>query len=419
MKMRVLLMGMLALLPLAEASATTTYRQITLEQAIVRVLEGSPRLQSADFEARAAAERIQQARLAAPYRLGIELENVVGTGVAGGGDVMESTLSLARVLEFAAKPDLRAGVARQEARLLRDEQDARRLDVLADTARHFLAVVADQERRVVASDTLELAQRVRQAVERRVRAGKTPAVERRRAAIEFTRSELELNKTEHELVVSRRNLAAMWGDRQPDFSAAQADLFVLGPVGPFGELERLLERNPDLVQLATQQRLSEARLQLAEAGRRADIEVSGGARYLSGTDDMALVLSASMPLGTAARARPAIDVARLTGQGQLFDYEQRSLELHATLFEIHQNLSHAKTVVETLRDRIIPDAEAALHDYEKGFSAGRYSLLELTDAQSELLQARLDYVTAASEYHRYRIEIDRLTGAVMPAGVSP
>lgn len=419
MKMRVLLMGLLASLPQAVMSATTTDKNITLELAIVRVLEGSPRLQSADFEARAAAERIRQARLATPYRLGLDLENIVGTGVASGGDAMETTLSLARVLEFAGKPELRAGVAQQEARLLRDEQDARRLDILADTARHFLAIVAAQERRGIATDALELSRRVRQAVERRVRAGKTPAVERRRAAIELTRGELELTKVERELAISRSHLAALWGDRSPDFSAAQAELFTLEPVGDFGELERLLEGNPDLVRLATQQRLNEARVQLARAGRRADIEVSGGARYLSGTDDVALVLSASLPLATTTRARPAIEVARLTGEGQVFDLEQRRLELHGTLFEIHQNLLHAGTVVETLRDRILPDAEAALRDYEKGFSAGRYSLLELTDAQRVLLQARLEYVAAASDYHRYRIEIDRLTGAAMPAGVSP
>ena len=72
--------------------------------------------------------------------------------------------------------------------------------------------------------------------------------------------------------------------------------------------------------------------------------------------------------------------------------------------------------VTVLRNTIIPLAEEALRDYEKGYTAGRYSLLELNVAQRTLLDSRLELVTAAADYHRYRIEIDRLTGAGLMAG---
>ena len=52
-----------------------------------------------------------------------------------------------------------------------------------------------------------------------------------------------------------------------------------------------------------------------------------------------------------------------------------------------------------------------MRDYEKGYGVGRYSFLELTEAQSALLNSRLEAVMAAANYHRYRTEIDRLTGA--------
>lgn len=418
MRILVMLAGLLILQPVVNASNNSSGTAITLEQAFVRVLEHSPQLQAADFEARAAAERIRQAGLAEPWRIGVDLENVAGSGEASGVDRMESTLSLARVLETAGKPGLRTGVAKQEARLLHNEQDAKRLELLADTARHFIAVVADQERRVIATDELALAERVQGAVERRVRAGKTSAVERRRASIAVARSELALKQILQELAVSRNALAARWGDRQADFATVQGDLFALKPVDSFGDIASLLDRNPELAHFATRKRLDEARLQLAAAGRSADIELSGGVRHLNEGDDVALVFSASLPLGSRSRATPAVEAARLSAEGQSFSYEQRSLELHATLFEIHQKLSHAASVVRVLRTRIIPDAGEALRVYEKGFSAGRYSLLELTDAQQQLLDARREAVTAAADYHRYRVEIDRLTGALLHAGES-
>ena len=106
----------------------------------------------------------------------------------------------------------------------------------------------------------------------------------------------------------------------------------------------------------------------------------------------------------------------MANQREPLDYEQRRLTLYATLFEIYQELSHSFTAAETLRKRIIPDARRAMSEYELGYAAGRYSLLELTAAQRLLLDSRLEALVAAADYHRYRIEIDRLTGAAMTSG---
>ena len=60
---------------------------------------------------------------------------------------------------------------------------------------------------------------------------------------------------------------------------------------------------------------------------------------------------------------------------------------------------------------IIPQATSVLKDYEKGYAAGRYSFLELTEAQNTLIESRLEAIMTAADYHRYQIELDRLTGA--------
>lgn len=97
-------------------------------------------------------------------------------------------------------------------------------------------------------------------------------------------------------------------------------------------------------------------------------------------------------------------------QRQPLIYQQQRLTLYATLFELHQEVKHASDAVSALRKNIIPQAKQALKDYEKGYAAGRYSFFELTEAQKLLLELKLEAVIAASDYHRYYIEIDRLTG---------
>jgi cobalt-zinc-cadmium efflux system outer membrane protein len=233
------------------------------------------------------------------------------------------------------------------------------------------------------------------------------------------RAEIELEHAEHQLAVSRLRLAAAWGDTELRFGKAEANLFALNKVEDFENLQRLLEQNPDLVRFATAQRLAEARMRLARADRRPNIDLAGGIRYLNDSDDAALVLSASMPLGSRRRAAPAIEESEILALAEPLAFEQRRLELHTTLFEIHQELLHSRTAVQTLRQRIIPEAERALRDLEKGYALGRYSFLELLSAQRTLLDARLEAVSTAADYHRYHLEIERLTGASLTTGATP
>jgi len=392
---------------------------LTLDQAIVNVLEQNPQLIAADFEAKAAAARIRDARLTPAFQTSIQLEDFGGSGILSGTDALQSTLSLSKVLELGDKARLRGDVAQNKAMILRNEQDAMRLDLLADTTRRFLQIVTDQERLVIAQESLALAERTHSFVELRVNAGKLPNVELQRARIVSVKKELELEHARHKLTTSRLKLATLWGETQTQFSTADANLFDIRQAEPFETLVQLLERNPDLVRFATENRLAETRIQLARSRKKANIEIAGGVRHINLTDDTGLVMSLNIPFGNTTRAAPKVEEAEMTSLRNPYDLEQRRLELYATLFEVHQELIHAIEAVSTYSNTIIPLAESTLKDYEKGYAAGRYSLLELNVAQRILLDSKLEHVIAAGDYHRYRIEIDRLTGAGLTTGANP
>ncbi len=396
-----------------------THSSLTLDQAIVNVLERNPLLKAADFEAKAAAARIRAAQLTPVFRTSLEFENFGGSGVLSGSDNLESTLSLSKVLELGDKAKLRGDVAQNKAMLLRNDQDAKRLDLLAETTKRFLQVVTDQERLEIAKESLALAEQTQKVVGLRVKAGKSPNAELRRVKIALARIELEIEHARHTLLSSRLKLVTLWGETQIHFNSAGANLFDIGSATPFETLVQLLEHNPDLVRFATEKRLAETRIQLARSRRKADIEIAGGLRHFNTTDDTGLVMSLSIPLGTSSRAALIVEEEEFISLRNPYDLEQRRLELYATLFEVQQELKHAIDAAATFRETIIPLAERALKDYETGFNTGRYSLLELNVAQRTLLDSRLEYVMAAADYHRYRIEIDRLTGAGLSTGEIP
>lgn len=393
------------------AADAQALNSLTLDQAIINVLEHNPVLKAADYDAKAAAARIRAATLSPALHTSLEFENFTGSGAYKGSDSLESTLSLAKVFELGDKASLRGELAQDESILLRNEQDAKRLDLLTETTNRFIHVVTDQERLVIAQDSLKLAEQTLGIVKRRVDAGRTPDAELLHAQNLLARKQLELEHAEHELATTRLKLATLWGEMQTPFSDAKADLYAIEPAIPFENLATLLEQNPDLLRFATEKRLAQTRIQLAQAKGSMDIELKAGIRHFNATDDTGFVLSMNVPFGTSSRAQPLIDEAEALSMRDPHLQEERRLTLYATLFEVHQEIKHAVEAVTALRKVIIPNAEQALKEYEKGYSLGRYSFLELTEAQNALLGARLEAVMTATEYHSLRTEIDRLTGA--------
>ena len=398
----------------ASADVNTNANPLSLDQVVAKVLEHNPQILAGDIEARVAVERIKQAQQSlSPLTLNLDLENVAGSGAFNGNDQLETTLSFAKVLELGRKPELRESVAKTEANLLKNEQDAKKLDLLAEATRRFIEVVLDQHKLKIANNKLALIKGTQDIVAKRVRLGKSPQAEQRRVRIALERAKIELEHIEHELKTSRLKLSSTWGNTSPDFTSAQAELFSLQEPGPFQQLEDLLVRNPDLVQYATQERLAAARLNLAKSRGQANVEVSGGIRYFNESSDSALVLSASMPFGSSPRAKPFIGEAKLLSQLTPYNREQRRISLHTNLYALYQEIHHAIEAVKVLREIIIPEAELVLRDYRRGYEAGRYSLIELNTVQSTLLDARLESAVTASIYHRNKIEIERLTGSNM------
>ena len=82
------------------------------------------------------------------------------------------------------------------------------------------------------------------------------------------------------------------------------------------------------------------------------------------------------------------------------------------MFELFQELQHARHVADTLDTEVLSRVQAALKQTEYAYERGRYSYLELVAAQRELLEVKRARIQAAVDAYGYATEIDRLTGAV-------
>ena len=370
----------------------------------------NPDLIASRFELSIADARIAQASVRPNPELSVELENFAGSGAARGARILESTLSLSQVIELGDKRSYRTDVASADRELAGVERQARQLDVLAEVTQRFIAVVSAQDQLQLTTSTKELAQRTFDAIDGRVRAARSPEAERSRARIALTRASIEEHQMQSELLGARQSLSAMWGTLEPQFSQARADLLTLESIEPFDALVTRMASSPDLLRFASEARLRDAELRLARAQARPNLTFGLGVRRLSESNDAALVAGFSMPLAVFDRNQGGIREAEARRDQNAASREAMFVRVRATVFALYQQLLSSRTRVETLSRDALIQAQQALDQTQYGYERGRFSYLELSTAQQELLELRAALIDAAADYHRILSEIERVTG---------
>lgn len=405
-----------AVLAPATSVAASPATELTLADAVGRVLRENPKLKAAEFSLRVQDVRRDQAALKPAWHGTLEAENFLGSGRLQAADALETTLRLGTVVERGDKRARRVDQVDADKALLIADQDVARLDLLAEVARRYIAVAADEQALTLAREASALAQHGASLVEQRVKAAKAGDAESGKARIAVARADITEEHAEHELRSARVALAATWNAREPDFDGTAAAFFELPQPEPFETLVAALDGNPNLSRFASARRTEEARLALARSARSADVTFNAGIRRLEAGNDQAFVLSVTMPFGSAARAAPFEREAEFRRDAIDSEASAVRADLYRTLYALYQELLHARTQSDALRARVIPEAERTLKHTEAGYAVGRYSYLELVDAQQQLLTVRREAVDAARDYHLFFVELERLAGRTL--GVS-
>lgn len=382
---------------------------LRLEEAVARSLAANPLLAAEAAEVRAVEARSAREGLATPYVIGGDFENVAGTGSLSGIHSAEATLRVGRVIELGGKRAARIALGDAEVARQRSAADTVRIDIASRTTARFIEVLADQQRLAFAQERVDLANRSRRDVAAWVNAARNPESDLRAAEITVAEAELEREHSEHELLSARSTLAASWGSLEPDFAEVAGDLDELPTVVPFDELAARLPLTRAQRDVRLEAATIAARRRVAETSAKPDVTVSLGVRRLEALDDQGLVASVSIPLGYRPRAELAIAEADAQLSALELRRDAQRFESHQALFEKYQELRHARTEFDSVRTRMLPEAEQAYAFTRRGFEAGRFSFAQLALAQRTLFELRARSVEAAARYHTRLVDIDRLT----------
>lgn len=301
MWLRLAALAALAIAPCVHAQAPSPIVPpdvLTLDDAVARVARTHPDLRLIDARRGGLQADFDAASLRPALRAGLDIENALGSGDARAFRQTETTLNLAGVLERGGKLDARRTLAQARIDALALQRETQRLDLLADVARRYLAVAAARARKTIAEQDIAQRRRTVAGARQRLQAGASPESVVLTAEAALARAELSWARAEQQEVAARQHLAALWGERSPTFQVTGGDPLALPEIADFAELAAWLQRTPELAQFVDEQRVREARLQLARSEATPDLNWQVGVRRMSDDNDFGLIGSVSIPFGT-------------------------------------------------------------------------------------------------------------------------
>ncbi|MGE8320305.1 MAG: TolC family protein [Comamonas sp.] len=405
------LLGAALLLAFGAAAqpAATSSPPLSLAQAQALALEHNPTLRAARLGVDASDGGVLQSRARPNPELSYSQEDMRRS-------TRSSTLQWNQPIEIGGKREARMRVAERGRDLARAELAAAQAALQADVSTAFFGLLAAQQRVALSQQTLEIAANAREAAAKRVAAGKVAPLEETKARVAESGARLELSQAQSGLRVARQQLQALWGDSaqtMAGFGDAEGAVDALPPVPEAAVLQQRLELAPAVLRARQVLEQSRAAAELERAKRLPDPTVSLGVKRSQDGQDGGrnqVVFGVSVPL-------PVFDNNHGSQLQALRRADQAEEELQAVRTQLQAQLQEAREQLQTSRDQaeqlssqVLPAAQSAYELSAKGFALGKFSYLEVLDAQRTWSDARSQYLNQLLSTHRAAASIDRLLG---------
>lgn len=383
-------------------------REIGVDEALRAAFANNPELAASGRDIGIAQGLREQAGLLPNPTLSWEQE---GTESAN----RTTTVGISQPLELGGKRGARVALAERGQDAAALAVQVRRNELRGAVIAGFYGALRAQERERLAQQSVALAQRGVTAAEGRVRAGKAAPLEANRAQVQLAEVRLEQERARRERADAYQNLAALMGLPAADFSAVRSAVADRLPRLPGSdELLRRLGDSAEMRLARTRIDEGEAALALARTQRIPDLDVSLGSQEAieDGRSDRIAVIGLSVPLPLFDRNQGNI-LAEARRADQARDLRNATeLRLRQETQQALQQWSTAQVEVKAFRSTILPSAQTAVESATRGFEMGKFSFLEVLDAQRTLITARDQYLQALAQVSDAWGRIERVYGDV-------
>ena len=371
----------------AQASnASATLPVVTLQAALAQAMEHNPGLRAAQQAVAASEGAMIQSQARPNPELAFSLEDTRRT-------TRSSSLQWNQPIEVGGKRAARMRVAEHGVELARAELDTTRAALRADVRTAF-------------------ATQARDAAAKRVIAGKAAPLEETKAQVAESSAQLALNQAQSGLRVARQQMALLWGGSGMAVGEAMGDMDQLPQLPPQEQLLQKIEHSTQVVRAQQAYFQAKSTAELERAKRLPDPTLSVGVKRAEEAGRNQLLLGVSIPLPILDSNRGnQLQALRLADKAEDELLAARQMA-QAQLLQNYEQLQTSRAQTQQLQSKVLPGAQSAYEVAAKGFALGKFSYLDVLDAQRTLAEASGLYLDQLVATHRAAADITRQLGDI-------
>ena len=392
----------LAVLCVGATIASAQGQGLTLAEVLARAREQAPDL----IAARLAHEEARAQLVGASLRRQSNPEIDTGIGNRTGPDnrFTDFEIGVTQAFEPGSRRDARVAVANAAIARTAADVDAVTRSVIKAAASAFYRSIHARERIALLNRTLELATTVRDAADRRFKAGDIAVLDANVARVSMARVRSEIAAAEANQAQALGELRQLLRLDKVDVNGA---LSLRDHAGLAAALEAAAQR-PELRAIAAALDEAQAELNLSATLSKSDYGL--GARYSHEEGDHIVLgaLTITLPVFAKGQGQRALATARLESlRLQSAALQQRIRQEVTTAFEVYQRRAAA---VGSLATDAIPGMDENEQHTSRSFEAGQIGLVELLLLRREILETRSQYLDALLEAVLAEVELDASAG---------
>ena len=391
----------------SEKLTTTDY--LSLNKAIILGLKNNPNLKAKKLEINAFQALALQAALYPNPEVGIELENFLGSGEFGEFNASENTFSITQDFVLGGRLNKAQKLQIISSDIAKWELEKERLNLITDIRKSFTVISSLQYQNDLNKKLLQISRDFLKNLERRIKAGKVSPAESLRASLITTSLEIQIQNTEMQLASEKTRLKTLLGKPDLQFLSVESIRNLKYKIPQLEELSSLIIQAPTLAQFKTEIKRMKAAIELEKSKVIPDLSVSLGLRRINETSDNVFVFGLSMPLPLFDNNKGNIQEAIIRSDQTKYNFKSTLNQVNARLHTLYNNIKAYSIMLQKLEKESIPQARNAFRIINQGNLVGRFTVLDVLDAQRSLFELESQYVNAVSEYNKNIIDLERLT----------
>ncbi len=376
---------------------------LTLEQAIALSLAKNPALSAARREVEATEAQVLQGSLRPNPSL-VYLTDDASRATNN------SSAQIDIPIETAGKRLARVDAAERGKEVAVSDLTGRQLKIRASVMAAFFDVLAAQELTMLADGSAALAHRATEIAAKRVMAGKVSPVEETKARVAEAGARVALAQAESELRNARRRLSSLWGNTSPNFKHAIGELDALPEVPARELVERRLAISPLLDRAQREVIRRQSLVSVEQSKATPDLTFSVGMKRREDVQRDQVILGLSIPLPLFNRNQGNLLEALRREDKARDELQATQTALASEVLQALEQVRSRREEAELLRTDVLPGAKSAYEAATIGFENGKFSFLEVLDAQRTLFGAKSQYLNSLAAFHRAMTDLESMLG---------